>query len=664
MNRFLYCTFSLLALIGANSYATIRTWPGTSPCDTTLQACIGASVNNDTVQVQTSATINESPHLSKPMRLIAVPGYRPVLSAGNSLSAFYSPGAGVSWSVDIEGFTLLDGYVRATQSSGAATIILRNLDVSTNSNSVVGSAVLVENYGADPLIYEVANNRVRLQYPTDSSLTAIAVQPHTSTPQTGSIHDNRVLSMAGASNGIGVQLKGANSSVRIYSNQVNGNIEYGISASGFQNSSATLVSNAVACTVASTGQGLSLVSFGGTLALQVFNNSTVGCDTGIEINGSSVTGRLTNNLVANSSSLGFYIPPGLAATLSNDHNLSYGNAGNQYTPGASTITTDPMLLRGANDLRLNAGSPAIDAADSAALHILLANTGIPEIDADGLRRFKGPSSIADIGAFENGDIAAVEMITSANVGVINNTALNGISTALPQLVQNQNPDTYFSSYYAGLVGLNYTSAHFGVINESGSLTPQSGTGYNVFVPAPGNGVFMHTSSAANVAGFTTYTDNAYVNSHPERILLVTHRSTPLFNHPFGLVYGFGHWFLQQLDAHSGDPNFASNVNFHIYAQDPSLNAFVWVVPAGPTINYTEIDHLLLNGDSCGRIYVTNSNLNAHPFEVDFYQNHWTITNVDGGAMAAGTQFYVVVDEAATTFCHYDHVFHSGFAPLG
>ena len=130
------------------------------------------------------------------------------------------------------------------------------------------------------------------------------------------------------------------------------------------------------------------------------------------------------------------------STLSNDHNLVFGNGSNTYTPGAGTLTSDPQFVRGVFNPRLKQGSPAIDAADSAALNTLLTNLSVPQIDADGSRRFKGASSLADIGAFEYGDAALIESATAGNAGLIDNPLLNGNSGALPQLIQNQSPDTY------------------------------------------------------------------------------------------------------------------------------------------------------------------------------------------------------------------------------
>jgi hypothetical protein len=141
-------------------------------------------------------------------------------------------------------------------------------------------------------------------------------------------------------------------------------------------------------------------------------------------------------------------------------------------------------------------------------------------------------------------------------------------------------------------------------------------------------------------------------------VLATHRASPLFDHPFGLVYFAGNWFIQQLDAQTGDPDFPDGLTFHVYAQDPSLNAFSLSAPAsGPSL---AIHHPLLDGEPCGRVYASSGNLDPHAFGVRYTGGLWRIFNVDGAAIPASAPFYVVVDEAATQFCRYDHVFPDGY----
>jgi hypothetical protein len=67
--------------------ATVRLWPGTSPCDTTLQACIDRSANDDTVQIQSNGPIDENLNVNKTLSLVAAAGFRPAFDVGFGITA-------------------------------------------------------------------------------------------------------------------------------------------------------------------------------------------------------------------------------------------------------------------------------------------------------------------------------------------------------------------------------------------------------------------------------------------------------------------------------------------------------------------------------------------------------------------------------------------------
>jgi len=668
MRRLIHCrtvlihgvaTFALAAA-ASDGRATVRLWPGASPCDTTLQACIDGSANDDTVQIQSNGPIDEDLNVNKPLSLVAAAGFRPAFDVGFGITAYYGPGAGIAWSMTFDGLTFLQGGIGVRCYSGNANITYSRMDVNAVADSYVGGALGINNFGSGHLTYTIQDNRVRLN--DAAGMDAIIVSSNNAGTFDGSIHDNRIESTSPpAISDEGIVIIGTQAlapDVRVYANQVSGNLAYGIYVWVNGPSKVTVVGNMLRSTTTNSfGIPLTLTSGAGiTLDAEIFNNTIAGFGQGFLGNGAGISGRLSGNLFAYNATLAIHQQ---SSTLTEDHSLFFSNGGPAPVLGPGSMIADPKFARGIGDMRLSAGSPAIDAADSAALTTLLANESIGQIDADGSRRLKGATSLADIGAFEFGDGRLIEFATAANSGVIDNSLLNGNSAALPQLVQDFNPDTYAAAAYdPGMTALLYDGSHFDVIDEDGT-TPTANSAYNVFAPASGTGTFLHTSSPANVYGFTTLVDNAYLNGQGGRIVLATHRATAgtLFNHPLGIVFGFGHWFITQLDGQSG-VDFASGLGFDIYAQDPSLNAFVWTAPAAGTS--TAIDHLLLNDEPCGRVYVTNGNLNPHPIGVKYAQNRWTIVNLDLGSMPQGAEFQVVVDEAATQFCRYDHLFHNGF----
>lgn len=656
----------LTVLVCSNLSATTRVWPDTvGVCSGTLQACVNAANANDTVQIITADVDAGSDTLSiaKPLHLMGGSNVRPVFRSGQAIAATYSAPGTVSWNLTIEGLTFSDGSVAIAANGGTATIALRNLDI-TSTNDAHPSAAISVVVSAGTANYDIANSKITVNTP--STHPAIATSVNSSTAgSTGAIHDNRIAVYAG-SNSYGVQIGGRVETLSIYANQLRGGFSTGIivfpSSSG--SSSANIVSNSIVCVDPTRGAGIYSGSVtSGSFNAQIFNNTIIQCHNGLTVAfNPQWTGRVTNNLFSDN-----FIAIDAEATdapMANDHNIIWNETAHVFHTSATTYYVDPKLTRGADDPRPASASPAIDAGNSIALSTLLDTFQLPQIDADGTRRFKGAavSSLVDIGAFEFGDNAIALLSPASGAALIDLAALNGNAGATPIAIQNQNPDSYTTfTIHTDSIGLAFDASNrFEVVAESTGAAPTPQTGYNVFAPAPGAGALQHTTSATNVFGFTTQLNDPYLNGHPERIVLATHRPGSLFDHPFGATYSFGSWFLQQTDAVSGGPDFPSGLTFDVYAQDASLNAFVWKAQAAGSA--TRIDHVLLNGERCGRVVVANSNLNAHPIEV-FYDGRWGIYNVDGSPIAAGTPFYVLVDEAATQRCRYDHIFHDGFENL-
>jgi hypothetical protein len=641
------------------THATVRAWPGAAPCDTTLQNCISGSTLNDTVSVHSNGPIDEDLDLGTAMNLIAAPGYRPVLSAGRGITMFYGPGLGVNWSVLIDGFTLTQGNIGIRAYTGNPTITLRHLDITSVTGSLIDNAAIVIDHfnTTGHLVYDIEQNHIRLNSP--SGLRGIELSSSEGGPFDGSIHDNRVESLSTSDNDTGVVVIGTPSSapnVRVYSNQFVGDFATGLQFWVGTASKVTLVSNLFETHAPGFTFGLSLtLANGSSLAASIFNNTIVGFYNGILVNG-AITGSITNNLFANDTPQAIHQQSG---AMTEDHSLFF-NSPMFTTLGTGSITANPLFRRGVDDVRLSSASPAIDVGDGAALTTLLANASLPSIDADGLRRFK--RTTVDIGAFEYGDSSAGVTVSAANAGAIDDATLNGNTLANPLLTQTNRHDSYAATATdPHLVSLSYAAPHYLARSEASNAAPVVGSAYNAFSPGAGDGSFLHVTSAAMDSGPEAQIDDPYLNSHPERIVLATHRGAVAFNHPYELTYGFGSWFIKQLDWNVGDADFPSGLGFDIYAQDPSLNAFTRSAPI--TAATSPIDHILLNGVSCGQLVVSNldNNLapNPHPVGVVYAQGTWSVVNLDGAAIPAGATFSVVVDEAATSFCRYDHIFHDG-----
>ncbi|HEX6834171.1 MAG TPA: hypothetical protein VF132_11610, partial [Rudaea sp.] len=275
MTRIVFAVLILAAFPLAQ--ATLRTWPGAAPCDTTLSACITASAADDTVQVATNGPIDEAPYLDKPLTLVAAPGFAPVIAAGHNLSAAIYPAAAGAWQVDIEGFTLLGGYVRLVGgSNGPGTFIVKSMRVTGSPTSVDNNAgIQVENYdAAHAMHYEIADNVVRVT--STNQACSICTYAQSSSTMIGSVHDNRIFP-TGAAYGIYADLNGTNPSTAIYSNQIrggSGSFMLYVFGQG-TGAKAIVANNSIAC-ADRTGFGINAVAIGAINA-SVFNNTVVHC---------------------------------------------------------------------------------------------------------------------------------------------------------------------------------------------------------------------------------------------------------------------------------------------------------------------------------------------------------------------------------------------------
>src|SRR5258706_1533069 len=157
--RRLLC-FALLAGPALTSAANDYVWPDVAPpCNGTLQVCISGAGNGDTVTVYSSATIDEELSLLKPLSLVAAPGYRPTLAAGNRILAYYTPASDAGyWSMTIAGFSLLNGSVQVTAYGGNATVAVRGLDLL----SLFAVGITVRNVGAGTTNFDIAGNLLHL----------------------------------------------------------------------------------------------------------------------------------------------------------------------------------------------------------------------------------------------------------------------------------------------------------------------------------------------------------------------------------------------------------------------------------------------------------------------------------------------------------------------
>ena len=672
------------ALNATGALAAARTWPGAAPCNTTLQACLDAAGNGDVISVASNGPIASNLVVNKPLTLQAAPGFRPVLAADNYISASLTTTGG-TWSLD--GFTLTRGFINVSHGGGNFSVRIRHV-YALQGPTGGGAEISINSTSAtDPLSYDVSENNLSYAWSTyDGAFhPAIQIIDSANASVNGDLRYNRIDVAGTQALGVLINTSGGTHTARVFANQVRGGSSYGsiylqqgyIFGGGSGTLNAALVGNTVAPLDATRPQGLALAAYQGALNLQAFNNTVTGSLYGISVyagSGVALSGNIENNLLdGNFTDLS--ISNSGTGGVGNDYNLFYNGGTSGVTPGAHTLTADPRLRGFPGNARLAAGSPAIDAGDTPGLSALLASTGLPGVDADGLRRVKGGGNQVDIGAFEYGDTTFLHDVDNSdprpdNYSYINAASLNAQPTRWPQATADWNPYIGGGIYNTHPTGMLYSSAYgeWALRTEDLAAFPDASS-VNVFAPAAGNGSFQHVVSAGNISGFTTQLNDAGLNNQPNRVLLVTRDSKDpggtIYDdpHPVGVFYfafgGPGNWFISHLDSTTMN----AGGTFHVYWQEPSANAFVYTA-AGAAIsgNTSEIDHPLLNGRACARFHVTQvfgGTLNPHQIGVYYTGARWAIFNQDGAAMPDQAQFHVVIDAQQVFECS-DVIFADGF----
>jgi hypothetical protein len=676
----------LAAIPGITLGATTHTWPTDPDCNGTLQTCIDSTAGaGDTVLIASNGPIDETLGINKPLTLKAAPGYRPVFSAGHKISAYDIPAVTGSWYMEISGLTLLGGDVGVRAYTGDPTIVLRDLEVTVSGTSYVGGGVGIDYFPSTStsgsLHFTMANNVVTVATTGERGLVATAGNSTATVTMNGSVHDNRVTVAPGiTASGMYFSANGAPSNLTVYSNQS----DNGITVYPTAAMTADLVSNAMHCIAGNSAIGLFLLAGTDNPTVNAFNNSIVDCDTGVYVGSGFGNVRLTNNLIAYNA-IGVSFNSGVQATISADHNLLFGNASSQplFNPGPGSLSSDPLLRRAplSGNIRLKAGSPAIDAGNTTDLNTLLASDGLASLDADGSRRIKGAGNLVDIGAFEYGDVSFLHSVNNTSPSMysdIDNPALNGDGTRFAQVTANWNPDSPFGIYDNHPVSMTFDDVSINgkwyLRHEDLSNFPDAAS-FNVFAPAKGNGGYRHVVTAGNISGYTTQLDDPGLNDQPNRIVLATRDSADpdgsVYDdkHPFGVFYfsfgGPGSWFVSHFDS----TNMNAGGSYHIYWQEPSLTAFTHTALAPNIIsNYTLLDHPLLNGHQCAQFHITQSEsggvFNPHFVGVFYsvYDKKWAIYNQDQVDMSPNAAFNVVIDEAQVDECvsANDVIFANGF----
>lgn len=693
--RCIQCLCLVLGLsVAGSAAAATRTWPGNAPCAGTLQACIDASAAGDEVLIATAAEIDENITLNKSFALRAAPNQVARFAPGRSVTGQVTSNV-TSW--DIEGLHLRDGrieLVHSAPSSLSARVVNNRLDFTEGPTfgSRVELSVVKTNANGTATV-EVQNNRV------DNGMSnQPAISLSLNARATARVAFNRIdrrWPQGSSGSGLLVRLSpGDPHVVNVYGNRVEGGfrdgalrLDVGVTPVFGSGGSSTPVvrafSNALVCqkfgaTFYPVGLYAASFAAGGQTELRLFNNTAVGCDTPIwidyPINGPSLSGSIFNNLIAyNTESL--VVSGNVVGGFTIEGNLSFGNSFNTMPASATlTVTGDPRL-RSLRFPRLGAGSAAINAGNAVSAQLLYGAAGAPQVDVDGRRRTIGTGSTAvDIGAYESGD----------SVSLVRNgaSAANSLALGVPsetvnvQLGKSFNPLPGVTGVSnARPVGVFHALQWFG--QAIGANLP-AGANLHAFAPGPQGSFgasYRHETASGNTAFESTSLSNTYLNGKGREDAIVL--ATPVWlggaQNPQNIAVGFSCpsgstgancWFIGNQVLGASMP---TGFGFHVYAQDPSPNAFVHrVTTAG---RFSPMPYHPLLGDDpnrCARALATPRVVpgltNNTTYDLEWRQiDGRGVWGIQGDAsMPVGAEFFVFVDAASFEDCAFAELFKDGF----
>lgn len=684
-----------LSVVSLPVMAVTRTWPGAAPCNTTLQACIAGTLSGDRIEIATDTPINESPNLfERDIELVAANGYRPQLSDGRNLFISSSQFKG-NQTVLVSGIHLRNGYVSANYLGYAtANYTIQNMTLEASPGNLGGriSSSIIRNSTAarTTLNLTLYNNDVHCGAAIAES-SVVSMTSAASTTLNANVYNNKVTCSTqdgvvnyGILASIGSNAAGvADATLKFHGNEIraerytgSGTMISSMSGIGIREDSDALAASTISARLYNNvviGNGLNSSSNGiftivdrGDMNLQTVNNTITGWYSSLYAGSynspgtgsQTIHGLILNNVMV-SRGPAFYLQGTTTASLSNTYNLV--NAPSTGTPLGGNSIMSPAKLVSESTPRLRSDSPAIGAADTATLAFGIALGGLPGTDADGLRRVKGADGLADIGAYEFGDVSFEHRVNSLIAGTHNSpiysAALDGVTSALPQASQVHS--TGSSSAYEPSFGVYYSPNRWRLFDQA-QVDLVLGTTFNVFAPASGGGLLRHIATPASIASYFTKIDNSSLNNKPDLILLATQNWDPnsVYNpHPISLGFSGMNWYVDNID-YAAMP---TNAAFNLYWQNPSPNAFrVTASPSNLSVTGLRVDHPLLDGQPCARPHATRmsgSAFVAHGWKWFYGGGSWNLFSPDG--IPDGTQFNVVVDPAQVALCT-DRIFANDF----
>lgn len=663
--------FMLLASTVRPATAQGVLWPGDAPCKTTLQACLNGIPEGSFVQILTpnpGSTVTGGSNtlsITKSVSLRPVSGTRVVFPEGVSISGTLAG----PFFIEVSGITLTNGAMifNSQNTSGTNSVRISRMEL---NNTTGPGGITIRQMQAGTLDLDINDNRyVR----TGGAGNAISIESGGGGLVTGQVRFNRAHVPDSTSTAYGMLASTSTGRLDLdfHGNVIRGSFVRGalcglIGASEEISHAGNVTFQNNVVIAGQQGSGTGICAWGGERGFNVaaVNNTLIGLSLGVDFRERSfnpppttqpLTGAVANNILYRSTS--GWRRNLIASTVSNNANLYFGLGFNTIgnsppSLAANSVFADPLLLSREFPY-LREGSPAIDAGN--ALSIVLVTPGV---DADGSRRFKGPSP--DIGAYEFGDVWLRKVFEFTSDHVIDHPALNGQPNArLIKTRRHVSGSTNFFVHGAGY-GVHGAADRWGISDQNFNAT-NAGSVFNIVVPAAGSGSFQHQVPGGLPLEDTALTDGS-VTGNPEAIVLFT-RNTTMPGSPFTnprqltvVEQPGGDWALRVQPAGSGLA-LPEGAGFNLLAQPRSPTAFEHVVDDF-NLNgmISEIDHPLLNGKACAILLAVprGDDLDGRQYALSYssVRERWGVFSPDpsGEPMVEGSAFNILFSARQVVEC--------------
>lgn len=702
---FLLSALGLLCVGVPSAQAATWVWPDLvfpGPCSTSLQDCVNAAANGDTVLIGNDSIVTPDRYtgisgdlsISKSLLLAPMPGIDAVFEGGSVL--VFTP-LGAVGDVTLRGLVLRGGRVRVEERGSSSAIL--TLDQLRQYDPPAGQCGLDFRTTAATTVtprFVVSNSSIVMTAAGGSGRSAICVYSNAQTYQ-AEVHGNRIdarnsAAVAAISMTAGSAAGAMN--LRLQRNRIwlgGDSADSGIFAQHNNPAAAVtieVVSNVISGAGGATGtENAAVVIKEPNAQLNIINNSITNGGVGIHVDAlgaGAISGRVANNLLTRQSVRGLRF---IGVALANDHNLLHEVAGNELGSGgvlgAGTLSVDPQV-ESAIDPRPRSTSPLFDAGDSSAL------PAFALFDADGEKRVQLGG--IDIGAIEGSpDAAIVHEATAANTS-FNATELgpgqfDGLLLTVDRLlVTPLRPAEGVSAGTAtlGVYQAESLPARWAIFQQDQSSL-QSGRRYSVLLPVSAHASLVHTVAAGNIPGAATaetQIDDPSLNNQAAAIAVVTPNWNPdaagggiYHDHPITLIYRGTRWRIRNDDGFAMTGAIGADFNLAV-APLFSPNAFMAELDAFGA-NAIPLSHPLLDDNPCAaplaspRVKLGDGalTLNPTPFALEYRAalhandiGRWYIVAEDAIGFSAHNAFNVIVEGAQANRClaRSDALFADGF----